>query len=356
MKTDFSTLVRPHLWNLTPYSSARDEYKGTEGVFLDANENPFGSVTGEYVNRYPDPHQTEIKRKLSQIKGVREEQIFLGNGSDEAIDLLIKAICTPLEQSILILPPTYGMYKVCADIQQVTVLSAPLTVDFDIDLPRVEETIEPSTQMIWICSPNNPSGNLVDREKIRTIVEKYPQKIVVIDEAYIDFAPDASWLPVLDQYPNVVILQTFSKAWGMAGLRLGMAFAHPELIAILNKIKYPYNLNILTQKALLQALDHEDQKNQMVQDLIQERQILAEALQNQAEVLHIFPSDSNQLLVRVKNPSDLFHYLIGQKVITRDRSNVLLCEGCLRISIGTREENQHLLSEMNRFSALHPET
>lgn len=356
MKTDFSKIIRPHLWDLTPYSSARDEYKGTEGIFLDANENPFGSVSGQPVNRYPDPHHAEIKRKLSQIKGVREEQIFLGNGSDEAIDLLIKAICTPLEESILILPPTYGMYKVCADIQQVTVLTAPLTPTFDLDLPAIESNVQDSTKMIWICSPNNPSGNLVNQDKIRTIVQNYPEKIVVIDEAYIDFVPEASWLPDLDLYPNVVILQTFSKAWGMAGLRLGMAFAHPDLIAILNKIKYPYNLNILTQKALLEALDHEKRKNQMVQELILERQVLAEALQQQAEVLHIYPSDSNQLLVRVKNPGGLFHYLIGQKVITRDRSNVLLCDGCLRISIGTREENRHLLLEMNRFSGLHPET
>lgn len=353
MKLDFTQLVRPHLVELTPYSSARDEYKGTEGVFLDANENPFGSVTGDLYNRYPDPHQTEIKRKLSQIKGVREEQIFLGNGSDEAIDLLIKALCEPKQDSILILPPTYGMYKVCADIQQVTVISSPLTKDFDLDVEGIEKTIQSHTKMIWICSPNNPSGNLVDQEKIRTIVSNYSDKIVVIDEAYIDFAPEASWLPYLDEYPNLVVLQTFSKAWGMAGLRLGMAFAHPNLIQVLNKIKYPYNLNILTQQALLKALDHEDIKNKMVSDLIEARNKLAESLLHQKEVLHVFPSDSNQLLVRVRNPKGLFQYLIDQKVITRDRSNVLLCEGCLRISVGTPAENQHLMKEMNRFSQSH---
>lgn len=345
-----STLIRPHLIELTPYASARDEYKGKEGIFLDANENPFSSVTGDAFNRYPDPHQQAIKDKLAQIKGVNPSQIFLGNGSDEAIDLLIKTFCEPKKENIVILPPTYGMYKVCADIQQVDVLSAPLTPDFDLDLSQIQATVNESTKMIWVCSPNNPSGNLVNQDKIRQLLVTYPDKILVVDEAYIDFVPEKTWLKELDNFANLVVLQTFSKAWGMAGLRMGVAYAHPEIIQILNKIKYPYSINILTQKAVLEALNHEDKKKEMVAKLNRLREELRKDLGQLSFVEHIFPSDSNQLLVRVNKPNELFTYLIQQKIIIRDRSKVILCDGCLRISVGTEEENQALVAEMQQWA------
>lgn len=343
------SLIRPHLIELTPYASARDEYKGSEGIFLDANENPFGSVHGHAYNRYPDPHQVTIKEKLAEIKGVRASQIFLGNGSDEAIDLLIKTFCEPKQENIVILPPTYGMYKVCADIQQVEVLSAALTPDFDLDTDTIQEVVNHKTKMIWVCSPNNPSGNLVSRDKIRLLLETYPNKIIVVDEAYIDFVPEQTWLNELDTFANLVVLQTFSKAWGMAGLRIGVAYAHPEIIQILNKIKYPYSLNILTQKAVLSALDFEEQKVEMVARLNDLREKLRVDLSQLPFVQHIYPSDSNQLLVRVDKPSELFGYLIEQKIIVRDRSKVILCEDCLRISIGSEDENKALLEEMVKW-------
>lgn len=344
------SLIRPHLIELTPYASARDEYKGSEGIFLDANENPFGSVSGDAYNRYPDPHQVAIKEKLARLKKVNASQIFLGNGSDEAIDLLIKTFCEPKIDNIVILPPTYGMYKVCADIQQVEVLSAALTADFDLDTEKIQETVNEHTKMIWVCSPNNPSGNLVNQDKIRLLLEKYPNKMVVVDEAYIDFVPEKTWLNELEKYPNLIVLQTFSKAWGMAGLRIGVAYAHAEIIQILNKIKYPYSLNILTQKAVLDALNFEDRKNEMVKQLNELREKLREQLNKLPFVTHIYPSDSNQLLVRVNQPSELFGYLIEQKIIVRDRSKVILCEGCLRISVGSEEENEALVQEMKRWA------
>jgi histidinol-phosphate aminotransferase len=340
-------LIRPIFVKLTPYSSARDEYSGKEGVFLDANENPFSSVTGESFNRYPDPYQWACKEKLAKIKGVKPEQIFLGNGSDEAIDHLIRITCTPKEDNILILPPTYGMYKVCADIQEVGIQEAPLTEEFEIDLDTVFDAINAATKIIWICSPNNPSGNSVDREAILQIVKSFPHKMVVVDEAYIDFSEEPSFIQELDKYPNLVVIQTFSKAWGMAGLRIGTAYAHPEIIKILNKVKYPYNLNQLTQAKLLESLDKEEQKNAYVKEILMLRDQLEEALRPMAE--KIFPSQSNMLLVRFKDAKALFNYLLSQKVIIRDRTSVILCKDCLRITIGTAEENQILLEKIEEF-------
>ncbi len=340
-------LIRPIFVKLTPYSSARDEYSGKEGVFLDANENPFSSVTGESFNRYPDPYQWACKEKLAKIKGVKPEQIFLGNGSDEAIDHLIRITCTPKEDNILILPPTYGMYKVCADIQEVGIQEAPLTEDFEIDPDTVFDSINAATKIIWICSPNNPSGNSLDREAILQIVKAFPHKMVVVDEAYVDFSSEPSFIQELDKYPNLVVIQTFSKAWGMAGLRIGTAYAHPEIIKILNKVKYPYNLNQLTQAKLLESLDKEEQKNTYVKEILALRNQLEESLKPLAE--KIFPSQSNMLLVRFKDAKALFHYLLGQKVIIRDRTSVILCKDCLRITIGTAEENKILLEKIEEF-------
>lgn len=338
------TLLRPHIAALVPYSSARDEYTGTVGVFLDANENPLGSTTteGEY-NRYPDPHQQAIKQRLAPIKGVRPEQIFLGNGSDEPIDLLVRATCRPGVDQILIMPPTYGMYEVSASINDVAITKVPLTPDFQVDTDAVLAAITETTKLIFLCSPNNPSGNLLQADAIRQILEAAQTALVIVDEAYIDFADVASWAAQLDQYPNLVVLQTFSKAWGLAGLRLGMCFASPELIAVMNKIKPPYNISAPTQALALDALTHEADKRQMVDEIMAERQWLADALQTLPIVQHIHPSDANFLLVRFIDAKGTFAYLIDQQVIVRDRSSVKLCDGCLRITVGTRAENERLI-------------
>lgn len=342
-------VIRPHILSLTPYASARDEYSGKEGTFLDANENPFGSVISGNYNRYPDPYQWIVKEKLAVIKGIKPEQIFLGNGSDEAIDLLIRATCEPQQDNILILPPTYGMYKVCADVQNVAVKQVPLTRDFQVDTKKVLETADANTKLIWICSPNNPSGNIIERNSILEILDNFKTGLVVVDEAYIDFATEESFTKMLDKYPNLVVLQTFSKAWGLAALRLGMAFASEEFIKILNKIKYPYNLNGVTQTLLYVALGKEEKKDKYVKRILKERSHLHKKLSELSFVKHIFPSDSNQLLVRFENADEVFHYLINQKIITRLRSNVILCEDCIRISVGTKKENDILMKALKKY-------
>ncbi len=349
-----TNLLRPHILTLTPYSSARDEYTGTEGVFLDANENPIGSTTSEgQFNRYPDPHQWAIKQRLAPIKGVRPEQIFLGNGSDEPIDLLIRATCQPGESTpgldnVLIMPPTYGMYEVSATINDVHIIKVPLTTDFQVDVPAVLAGITNTTKIIWLCSPNNPSGNRLRADDIRAVLEAATQSLVVVDEAYIDFSEDKSWTGELDRYPNLVVLQTFSKAWGLAGLRLGMCFASEELIAVLNKIKPPYNISAPTQALALDALAHEAEKNAMVTEMLAERGYLADQLQAIPDVQTVYPSDANFLLVRFADAKATFEHLIREQVIVRDRSRVKLCDGCLRISVGTRPENKRLLEVLRQ--------
>ena len=341
-------IIRPHIFDLTPYSSARDEYTGKIGVFLDANENPFGSVLPENHNRYPDPHQVLIKEKLAPLKGVTPRQTFLGNGSDEPIDLLIRASCPPGKDSILILPPTYGMYEVSASINDVKVIKVPLTPDYLIDTEAVMRAIEPDTKIVWVCSPNNPSGNLVQGDAIEYLLNNF-DGLVVVDEAYIDFATIPSWNQRLAEFPNLVVLQTFSKAWGLASLRLGMCFASEELIAILNKIKPPYNLSGPTQQYLLDALDHAEKKDAMVQDVLAERDQLHRALGELSEVVRIHPSDANFLLVEFKDAAATMKYLIDEKIIVRDRSKVTLCAGCLRISVGTSQENEVLVKALKKF-------
>lgn len=344
-----SKVIRPHILSLSPYSSARDEYSGKEGTFLDANENPMGSVISGNYNRYPDPYQWAVKEKIAEIKSVKPTQIFLGNGSDEAIDLVIRATCEPQQDNILILPPTYGMYKVCADVQNIEVKQVQLTADFQIDTKKVLETADEHTKIIWICSPNNPSGNIIERSSILHILDNFKTGLVVVDEAYIDFATEESFTKLLEIYPNLVVLQTFSKAWGLAALRLGMAFASEEFIKILNKIKYPYNLNGVTQKLLYEALGKEDKKNEYVAKILKERLKLFKELIELPIVRHVFPSDSNQLLVKFDNANAIFHYLIEQKIITRLRSNVILCEDCIRISVGTQKENNILIKALKQY-------
>lgn len=341
---DIDKLVRRNILDMKPYSSARDEFKGEAEVFLDANENPF--PTG--YNRYPDPLQWRVKQKLATIKAVQPEQIFLGNGSDEAIDLIIRAFCEPNRDSILITEPTYGMYAVCAEINAVNISKILLTQDYDIDLDALLKKIDDTTKVIFLCSPNNPTASLLNREYIESLLTAF-SGIVVVDEAYIDFSDSPSFTQQLGVYPNLVVLQTFSKAWGLAGLRLGMAYASESLINILNKIKYPYNINIQTQQLVLAALENESAKNNWVKEILTERAQLNESLSALDMVEKVFPSDANFLLVRVKNASAIYKKLMDQKIIVRDRSKVQLCEDCLRITVGTAVENKKLIQALKSF-------
>ncbi len=343
---NLSGIIRPHIRDLVPYSSARDEYTGKEGIFLDANENPFGSVVSSPFNRYPDPYQQEIKQLLAPVKGVRPGQIFLGNGSDEAIDLLIRAVCRPGIDNIIIMPPTYGMYEVSAGINDVHVKKVTLTRDFQIDTGKVLESIDPNTKIIWICSPNNPTGNAINPESIQAILGGFTTGIVVVDEAYIDFTSQPSWTTRLDENPNLVVIQTFSKAWGLASLRTGMCFASEELIGILNKIKPPYNIGGPSQLLLLEALQNPGAVSGMVQDILEQRQVLAKKIAGLPQVLKVYPSDSNFLLVRFRDARSAMKHLIDEKIIVRDRSKVVLCEDCLRITVGTAAENEALLESL----------
>lgn len=342
-------IVRQHILSLAPYSSARDEYTGKEGIFLDANENPIGSATPENWNRYPDPYQWEIKEKLAPIKGCRSSQIFLGNGSDEPIDLIIRLTCEPKEDNIIILPPTYGMYEVSASVNNVEIQKIPLTTDYQLDTDKIIAAINPKTKLIFICSPNNPTGNLIDRQAILTIIENFQQGIVIIDEAYNDFSEEPSFIPELDKFPNVMVLQTFSKAWGLAALRLGMAFANEELISLLNKIKYPYNINGLTQKQLIENICNVEFVKNSVKTLNQNRADMIVELEKLSIVQKIYPSDANFLLVKFTEAKKIFDYLIEQKTIVRDRSKVILCDNSLRISIGTAKENHHLIELLKNY-------
>ncbi|RAJ94446.1 histidinol-phosphate aminotransferase [Larkinella arboricola] len=356
---DLNTILRPHILTLTPYSSARDEYTGKEGIFLDANENPFGSVVSDstlddseteaYYNRYPDPHQYAIKERLAPIKSVRPTQIFIGNGSDEPIDLLVRATCTPGQDSILIVPPTYGMYEVSAAINDVQLIKVPLKPDFQLDVPAILAAIQPRTKLLFVCSPNNPTGNLIDRSDVLTLLDNF-NGLVVVDEAYIDFASTPSFTTLLDQYPNLVVLQTFSKAWGLAALRSGMCFASEALIEVLNKIKPPYNVSGPTQQLLLKALNNVSIKDAMVTRILAQREELTQNLLNLPLVRHVYPSDANFLLVKFDDPKAIFDYLIGQQIIVRDRHRVKLCEGCLRITVGTESENRQVLSMLQTYA------
>ncbi|GAB3274344.1 histidinol-phosphate transaminase [Larkinella harenae] len=355
---DLTTILRPHILTLTPYSSARDEYTGKEGIFLDANENPFGSTldgsapqsaSQNSFNRYPDPHQLAIKEQLAPIKNVRATQIFIGNGSDEPIDLLVRATCVPGRDSILILPPTYGMYEVSAAINDVELIKVPLTPDFQLDIPAILAAIQPHTKLLFVCSPNNPTGNLVDPQDVVTLLTNF-KGLVVVDEAYIDFAHSPSFTQLLDQYPNLVVLQTFSKAWGLAALRSGMCFASEALIEVLNKIKPPYNVSGPTQQLLLNALQNVAAKDEMVDRILNQREQLIQKLLNLPLVRHVYPSDANFILVKFDDPKTVFNYLIDQQIIVRDRHRVKLCEGCLRITVGTEAENDQLLFTLRQYA------
>lgn len=349
MNFDLDKITRENIKNLKPYSSARNEYKGKQGIFLDANENSFGSPLSVNYNRYPDPLQLDVKEKLGKIKGLPTQNIFLGNGSDEAIDILFRAFCNPGVDNVIICPPTYGMYEVSANINDVEVIKVPLTPEeFQLDTPNILKAINKNSKLIFICCPNNPTGNGVKWDSVKTILENF-EGIVVIDEAYINFARYRSLIPELLNYPNLIILQTLSKAWGLAGLRVGMAFASEPIIDIFNRIKPPYNINSVSQKLALEALDNTDKINNWIKTIVEEREILITEISKLSFVLRVYPSEANFILVKVKDAHDTYNYLVSKEIIIRDRSKVELCEGCLRITIGTKEENKLLLNTLKEY-------
>lgn len=343
-----NNLVRKNIRNLKPYSSARDEFKGEANIFLDANENSLGSPLLKWYNRYPDPMQWKIKEKLSVIKQVPVNQIFLGNGSDEPIDLLFRCFCEPGVDEVIVFPPTYGMYEVSANINNVHLSKVPLTKEFQLDLEALESAIKPNTKIIWICSPNNPTGNSIDRQDIEMVLNNF-DGLVVVDEAYINFSRQKSLVSDLADYPNLVVLQTLSKAWGLAGLRVGMAFASVEVIGYLNKVKPPYNISEPVQELALKALDEIGQVNDMILQLVASRKEMEGDLVQSKTVVRVFPSDANFLLVEFRDARGMYDYLVEKGIVVRDRSSVLLCDNCLRITVGTDAENMKLMEAINSF-------
>lgn len=345
---DIENIVRENIKSLKPYSSARDEFKGEAKVYLDANENSYGSPLAEAYNRYPDPLQRGLKQKISSIKGVPPNNIFLGNGSDEAIDVLFRVCCEPAVDHVIICPPTYGMYQVSANINNVAVKSINLLPGFDLDVERILENIDQHSKLLFICSPNNPTGNSFHADDVELLIQKFPG-IVVIDEAYINYSRQQSTIRLLTEYANLVVLQTFSKAWGLAGLRLGMAFASEQIINYMNKVKPPYNVNSATQQLALQALDNIQWVNEHIRETVKSRNELVQQLHHLKMVKHIYPTDANFILVKMDEPKAVYDYLVQQGTIVRDRSKVELCEGCLRITIGTKTENELLIQQLQQL-------
>lgn len=342
---DLNKIVRPNILKLEPYSSARDEYQGDAAVLLDANESPYGNG----LNRYPDPYQRELKVAIAPSKGVRDNQIFLGNGSDEAIDLLFRIFCEPGVDNVIVNPPTYGMYKVSADINNVQVKEVSLTQDYQLNVPAIIDATDDNTKLIFICSPNNPTGNDIEWKDIMVLADNF-DGIVIVDEAYIDFSSAPSTTRLVDEYPNLVVLQTFSKAWGLAGIRLGMAIASPQIIRLFNKVKPPYNVDTFSQRMALQAVQEPTVKMEYVGKILALRAEVEQALQDIDEVLEIKPSSANFLLVKVRSPKLLYNFLANLNIIVRNRSNVPGCEGCLRITIGSEEQNGLLLAAIRKFN------
>jgi histidinol-phosphate aminotransferase len=347
MGEDFciSDLVRENIRNLVPYASARDDFPGTASVFLDANENPHNPP----LNRYPDPRQAVLKRKIASLKSQEPRNLFLGNGSDEGIDLLFRVLCVPGRDNVITVDPTYGMYGVCADINDVERRSVQLREDFSLDPGRILDAVDQHTRMIFLCSPNNPTSNSFDGETVTDLIDRAPC-MVVVDEAYIDFSSQPGQLQRVPEQKNLVVLQTLSKAWGLAGIRLGMVFAHPELVAYLSAVKYPYNLNTLSINRAMEALaGGQDRKAAWIREIIGERERLTAALGNFPFVDKVYPSDANFLLVRTSDPGAIYSFLVGKGIIVRDRSSMPLCRGCLRITVGTGAENSLLLEALSDY-------
>jgi histidinol-phosphate aminotransferase len=337
-------LVRKNIYHLKPYSCARDEFKGTASVHLDANESPYN----QDFNRYPDPLQTKLKQKIAELKKVPATQIMVGNGSDEPIDLIFRVFCEPKEDNVVAMEPTYSMYNVAADINNVEYRPVLLEENFRLNASKLLSATDIHTKVIFLCSPNNPSGNLMDREEILTILQNF-NGIIVIDEAYLDFSAEPSWLKDIDKFENLIVLHTFSKSWGLASLRCGLAFASEEIIALFNKVKYPYNVNTLTQNKVLDELNAY-LKNTWVRMILKERESLTDALKALSIVEKVYHSDTNFLLVKVKNADETYRFLTERGIIVRNRSKLSMCENCLRITVGTPEENNALIGALKDFS------
>ena len=338
-------LVRPNIWKLAPYSSARDEYSGKEAhVFLDANENPYNGP----LNRYPDPLQRDLKKEIAKVKRVGEHQIFLGNGSDEAIDLPYRIFCRPGVDNVVAIEPTYGMYRVCADTNDVEYRPVLHDDHFQMSAHKVLAACDDNTKLISICSPNNPSGNNIQREEIEKVINGF-DGIVIVDEAYSDFSGQRPFRLDLDTYPNIIVLNTFSKAWGCAAIRLGMAFANEEIIKLFNKVKYPYNVNLLTQKQAMEALQSKKDVEDWVRLLLQERSCMMSAFLDLPICEKVYPSDANFFLAKMTDAQAIYDYLVDKGIIVRNRSRISLCNDCLRITIGTKSENVELLAALRSF-------
>jgi len=343
---DLNNLIRKNIQQMKAYSSARDEYKEFQAdmVFLDANENPFDNS----LNRYPDPQQAALKALISDQKEVALDQILLGNGSDEVLDLIFRAFCEPNSDNILTLPPTYGMYDVLANLNAIENIQVPLSSDFQIEVDLVIENIKPNTKLLFVCSPNNPSGNTVDRSAIERLLKAF-NGLIVIDEAYIDFTEEISWTQFLNAYPNLIVVQTLSKAYGLAGIRLGICYASKEIIAVLNKIKPPYNVNTLTQEAALKALHNKDVVSDQIASILNERIRLNKVLAAYAFIKKIYPSDANFILIKVDDANKRYDELIKNGIVVRNRSSQLHCDNCLRITVGTPSENTQLLTLLKTY-------
>lgn len=345
MQFALQKITRKNIQQLKPYSSARDEFSGEAKVFLDANENSLGSPLTQWYNRYPDPHHVQLRNKIASIKGVAPEHIFIGNGSDECIDVLFRCFSEPGESNTIICPPTYGMYQVSAQINDITLLEAPLLPDYQLNLAHIEQLVNSQTRIIWICSPNNPTGNLMQLEDIETILNNF-SGLVVVDEAYINFARQRSLITLLPDYPNLVVLQTLSKAWGLAGLRIGMAFASEEIVEIMNKVKPPYNISQPAQQLAIKALEEVGQVNDMITLLVDMREALAAVFSQMPMVEAVYPSDANFLLVKIQQAHQVYEFLLDKGIVVRDRSRVELCDNCLRITVGTEQENTLLVDAL----------
>lgn len=335
-------LTRPNIWKLAPYSSARNEYSGHQAhVFLDANENPYNRP----FNRYPDPLQLELKAELAKVKGLPAENIFLGNGSDEAIDLPYRCFCIPGKDNVVAMEPTYGMYRVCADINDVEYRPVLLDEHFQLSADKMLSACDKNTKLIWICTPNNPTGNNIDRNEIERLLQTF-DGIVIIDEAYSDFSAVKPFREELAKYPNMVVLNTMSKAWGCAAIRLGMAFADTQIIALFNKVKYPYNVNLLTQQQALETLRDPFEVDKRIKTILLERTHMMEAFRTLPQCKEVYPTDANFFLARMDDAQGTYDYLVGKGIIVRNRTRITLCHNCLRVTIGTKQENSELLAAL----------
>lgn len=345
---NIDSLVRENIKSLKPYSSARTEYSGDASVFLDANENSYGSPLDENFNRYPDPLQWELKEALSKIKGMPPKNIFVGNGSDEVIDLAFRIFCEPASDNVIICPPTYGMYKVCANINNVTVKEINLTLDFQLDVDRILEQIDSRTKLLFICSPNNPTGNNLNRTDIETLLNNF-SGILIIDEAYINYSKQKTFLQELTEYENLLVMQTLSKAWGLAALRLGLAFASEKIIDLFNRVKPPYNINLASQQLGIKALEGINEVNANIKTTVVQRELMEQDLMKFDFIEKIYPSDANFILIKTKNADKLYQYLSGKKIIVRNRSRESLCENCIRVTVGTPMENMTLIEALKNY-------